>query len=98
MNAILCQQQARSGLRLSGLRFCSNFWRRTLRKSNFAVRLQPSLLEAAKKLAHDEGISVNQLINVALAEKLSALWTETHLEERASRGDPARAKAILARA
>ena len=43
-----------------------------MEKSNFALRLPPSLMEEAKKVAHAEGIAVNQLINVAVAEKVSA--------------------------
>jgi hypothetical protein len=46
-----------------------------MRKSNFALRLQPSLLQEARKLAEAEGVALNQLINVAVAEKLSALRT-----------------------
>jgi predicted HicB family RNase H-like nuclease len=42
-----------------------------MRKSNFALRLQPSLLDEARKLAEMEGIALNQFINVAGAEKLS---------------------------
>ena len=40
-----------------------------MRKSNFALRLQPSLLDEARKLAEAEGVALNQLINVAVAEK-----------------------------
>jgi hypothetical protein len=47
-----------------------------MRKSNFALRLQPSLLEEARKLAEVEGVALKQLINVAVAEKVSALRTE----------------------
>ena len=47
-----------------------------MRKSNFALRLQPSLLDEARKLAEAEGVALNQLINVAVAEKVSALRTE----------------------
>ncbi len=46
-----------------------------MRKSNFALRLQPSLLEEARKLAEAEGVALNQLINVAVADKLSTLRT-----------------------
>ena len=42
-----------------------------MRKSNFALRLQPSLLDEARKVAETEGVPLNQLINVAVAEKLS---------------------------
>jgi hypothetical protein len=69
-----------------------------MRKSNFALRLQPSLLEEARKLAETEGVALNQLINVAVAEKLSALRTETYLTERASRGSTKKALRILDRA
>lgn len=69
-----------------------------MRKSNFALRLQPSLLEEARKLAEQEGVAVNQLINVAVAEKLSALRTEAYFRERASRADVEEARRILSRA
>jgi hypothetical protein len=69
-----------------------------MRKSNFALRLQPSLLEEARKMANEEGVALNQFINVAVAEKLSALRTESYFRERAARGDVARALTILDRA
>ena len=69
-----------------------------MEKSNFALRLQPALLEEVRKLAKAEGVAVNQLINVAVAEKLSALRTEQHLAERAARGDLPAARRVLARA
>jgi len=58
-----------------------------MRKSNFALRLQPSLLDEARKVAETEGVALNQLINVAVAEKLSALRTESYFQERAARAD-----------
>lgn len=69
-----------------------------MRKSNFALRLQPSLLEEARRAAEQEGVAVNQLINVAVAEKLSALRTEEYFRERASRADIGEAREILSRA
>lgn len=69
-----------------------------MRKSNFALRLQPSLLDEARKLAEEEGVALNQLINVALAEKLSALRTESYIAERAARADLPKALRILKRA
>lgn len=72
--------------------------RSDMKNSNFAVRLQPSLLEEARKLAADEGVALSQLINVAVAEKLLALRTERYCAERADRADPRRARAILKRA
>ena len=46
-----------------------------MRKSNFALRLQPSIMEEAKEMARDEGVALNQLINIAMAEKLAASRT-----------------------
>jgi len=69
-----------------------------MRKSNFALRLQPSLLEEARKLAESEGVALNQLINVAVAEKVSALRTESYITERAARADVPKALRILQRA
>lgn len=69
-----------------------------MRKSNFALRLQPSLLEEARKVAETEGVALNQLINVAVAEKLSALRVESYFEERAARSDIPKALDVLKRA
>lgn len=69
-----------------------------MRKSNFALRLQPALLDEARKLAESEGVALNQLINVAVAEKLSALRTEAYFAERAARADVPKALEILGRA
>ena len=68
-----------------------------MRKSNFALRLQPSLLDEARRVAQAEGVALNQLINVAVVEKLSALRTESYIEERASRADVPRALKVLQR-
>ncbi len=54
-----------------------------MRKSNFALRLQPSLLDDARRTAEEEGVALNQLINVAVAEKISAIRAETFSRERA---------------
>jgi len=69
-----------------------------MRKSNFALRLQPSLLEEARKLAEAEGVALNQLINVAVAEKLSALRTADYFAERAARADLSQAFRVLEKA
>lgn len=56
-----------------------------MRRSNVALRLLPSLLDQAREVARQEGVALNQLINVAVAEKLSAMRTEQLLRERADR-------------
>jgi hypothetical protein len=62
------------------------------------LRLQPSLLEEARRVSEAEGVALNQFINVAVAEKLSALRTEDYFRERGQRGSVAKAKRLLKRA
>jgi hypothetical protein len=69
-----------------------------MRRSNFALRLQPSLLDELRKAAEAEGVALNQLINVAVAEKVSALRTEDYFRERGRRADRAKTLRILERA
>jgi hypothetical protein len=66
-----------------------------MRNCNFALRLQPYLLNEARKVAQAEGVALNQLINVAVAEKLSALRIEDYFSERAARADIIKALKIL---
>ncbi|HEY1750348.1 MAG TPA: hypothetical protein VGG29_03745 [Caulobacteraceae bacterium] len=68
-----------------------------MKRSNFALRLQPALLDEARKLAEAEGVALNQLINVAVAEKLSALRTEAYFAERAARANVAEAIELVKR-
>ena len=68
-----------------------------MRRSNFALRVPPTLLAEARKAAESEGVALNQLITLALAEKISAMRTEEYFEERARRADSARVNRILAR-
>lgn len=69
-----------------------------MRRSNFALRLQPSLLEEARKAAESEGVALNQLINVAVAEKISALRTREYFAERGQRAERKETLRILERA
>jgi hypothetical protein len=66
-----------------------------MRTSNFALRLQPSLLAEARRTAEEEGVALNQLINVAVAEKLSSIRTESFFRERARRANVPDAIEIL---
>lgn len=69
-----------------------------MRRSNVALRLLPSLLEEVRRVAESEGIALNQFINVAVGEKLSALRTEDYFREKARKADRKKTLSILARA
>ncbi len=44
-------------------------------------------MREVRELAAEEGTSVNQFVNVAVAEKVAALRTARYFEERAARAD-----------
>lgn len=65
--------------------------------SALSIRLPNSLHERVRQLAAREGISINQLVASALAEKMAALLTADYLEARARRGSRAKFLAALTR-
>jgi hypothetical protein len=65
--------------------------------STISLRLPDSLHKTARELAEKEKVSINHLITLALAEKISALMTEEYLSERARRGDKERFERAMAK-
>jgi hypothetical protein len=65
--------------------------------SNYALRLLASVKAEAEKVAVAEGTTLNQFINVAVAEKLAALRTAQYFQDRASRADLATFDRLLTR-
>ena len=64
-------------------------------QANYALRLQAGLKAEAERVAKQQGTTLNQFINVAVAEKLSALRTAEYFRERAARANLAEAEALL---
>ena len=62
-----------------------------------SLRLPESLHQKLGELAEREGISINQLITSAVAEKMSALMTEEYLAGRAKRASRRKFDAVLAK-
>ncbi len=65
--------------------------------STLSLRLPNSLHKALRELADQEGISINQLITTATAEKVASLMTLDYLEKRGRRGSRQRFEAVLAK-
>ncbi len=61
------------------------------------VQIPDSLKKSLSDLADRDGISIDQFISTAIAEKISALMTENYLKDRAGRGSRAKYEAILAK-
>jgi hypothetical protein len=66
-------------------------------QANYALRLQASIKAEAERLAKAEGTTLNQFINVAVAEKIAALRTADFFRERAGRANVEAALAVLDR-
>jgi len=65
--------------------------------STLSLRLPDSLHDGVRKLAKKDNISINQFVATALAEKMSALTTETYLVERAKRGSKKKFEHVLSK-
>ena len=53
-----------------------------MERANFSLRLLPSLLKTLQRIAERENCSVNQLINIAVAEKAAVLDAEYWRERK----------------
>ncbi|NNE35270.1 MAG: toxin-antitoxin system HicB family antitoxin [Rhodothermales bacterium] len=63
--------------------------------STLSLRLPNSLHDRLRELAEAEGVSMNQFISTAVAEKIAALMTREYLKERAARGSRAKFEKAL---
>lgn len=63
--------------------------------SALSLRLPASIHRRLGEMAEREGVSINQMINSAVAEKMSALLTEEYLAKRGNRGTRAKFMAVL---
>jgi len=64
--------------------------------SAMSLRLPESLHRHIKQIAEKEGVSINQFISTAVAEKVSAIMAEEYLNSRAKRARKGAFKKALA--
>jgi len=65
--------------------------------STLSLRLPGSIHRHIREIAKKEGVSINQLISSAVAEKISALMTEDYLEGRTKKAKREDFKKILSK-
>jgi hypothetical protein len=63
--------------------------------SALSVRIPKSLHEQLREMANEEGVSINQFVTLAIAEKIATLTTIEYLEKRAERGSREKLLAVL---
>ncbi|MBI4559998.1 MAG: toxin-antitoxin system HicB family antitoxin [Candidatus Hydrogenedentes bacterium] len=61
------------------------------------LRLPESVHRHIREIAKRDGVSINQFISTAVSEKISAIMTEEHLENRAKRARKGAFKKVLDR-
>ncbi len=66
--------------------------------SVLSLRLPKSMYQQLKELAQEEGVSMNQFVTLALAEKMATMNTKAYLAERAKRGSREKLLAVLDKA
>lgn len=75
----------------------------TTRTSTYPLQLPASLMDAVERLSEREGVSIDQFVTAAVAEKVSAMNTvpavsaEEFFAERRGRGNPADFDRIMSR-
>jgi hypothetical protein len=65
--------------------------------TTLSLRLPNSIHKQLKVYAEQDGISMNQFIATAVAEKLASLTTMEYLEQRAQRGSKEKFDAVLSK-
>jgi hypothetical protein len=55
-------------------------------KAGYAVKLPPSLGSAARKLADEDGVSLDQWVSVAVAQKIGSIETAEEFFKRRAQG------------
>lgn len=66
--------------------------------SVLSLRLPASMHEQVREMARKEGVSINQFITLAIAEKMAAVDAVAYLEQRAQRGSREKLRAVLDKA
>jgi len=65
--------------------------------STLSLRLPKSMYNDLKDIAQVEGVSINQFVTIAIAEKIASLNALNYLEKRAERGSREKLLAVLAK-
>ncbi len=63
----------------------------------YPLRMPSSLKQAVREVSRRDGTSINQFVNTAIAEKLSAMRTADFFAERGSQADIDAARRLLRR-
>ncbi len=66
--------------------------------STYPLRLPRSIRAGIERLSKQDGISINQFVSIAVAEKLAIMQAETYFAERIAKADLAAFDRVMNRA
>ena len=70
----------------------------TFAMSELSVQVPDSIMEGLREVVRTDGVSIEQFVSSAIAEKLSVFMSEDYLQERANRGSREKFLSVLDRA
>ena len=65
--------------------------------STYPLRLPRSIRASLDRVSKRDGVSINQFVSIAVAEKLAMMEAQTYFVERQARADVAAFDAVMAR-
>ena len=66
--------------------------------STYPLRLPRSIRASLDRVSKRDGVSINQFVSIAVAEKLAMMEAQTYFVERQARADVAAFDTVMARA
>ena len=66
--------------------------------STYPLRLPRSIRAGVERLSKQDGVSINQFVSIAVAEKVAMMQAQAYFEERSARADLAAFDALMQRA
>lgn len=66
--------------------------------STYPLRLPRSIRAGVERMSKEDGISINQFVSIAVAEKLAMIQAQTYFAERSARADLAAFDRLMQRA
>lgn len=65
--------------------------------STYPLRLPRSIRAGVERLSKEDGISINQFVSIAVAEKLAMLQAQDYFAQRSARADMAASDQLMQR-
>ena len=63
--------------------------------STYPLRLPRSIRAGVERLSKQDGVSINQFVSIAVAEKVAMMQAQAYFEERSARADLAAFDALM---